>query len=160
MGFIPIKKVNMKHTISSGSWHYSFIQRFNSFHPKSGFAPTDICEYRGKFIKAFLNCLMVYALLAIILAVPLTLTGAWLLAAVNTGIWAWSTFPGVLQAFWSLMLGGTILIGIAALADYLNERICEKRQRQEAQGIVEQPSTAKVMYQSFKQKFCVPVEFE
>jgi len=148
-----------QHTIDTTAWHYTFTQRFNSFPLGGYYAPRDLCSYRGKFIKAVLTMLLIYSMATIFGALPLTYSLTWLVHGIFTHFWSIYLMPEGVLVWWGVLIVVGIIAGGVYLMYMVEELINAKRYRDEAAGIVRQPSTVKLMYTSFRQKYCTPINF-
>lgn len=150
-----------KHTITTKSWHYKFTSRFTEM--SGDYAPSDICGYRRKFMRAFVNMLVIYFLIAIFVALPIVDTACWLAASISSGHFYWRNLNEGTQ-IWLLIVS---VISMMFLVGWIyachKERQAARRAQDRFNGIkpsIKEPGTIAVAYRSMKEKFCVKVDFK
>lgn len=136
------------HKISKQSAGYKMMVRHGTITPNWD-EPSDICEYRRCYIKTVLRILLI-GFVVICGLCPIIDTAVFVLASYQVGIWYIRGIHPSTEVFWLavLTLGGAATASLT-IAYIMTNLLTNK-----------DPSTVRLMYRTWKDKFCVPVEYE
>lgn len=146
--FPLIKKVYVKsHKISKQSAGYKMMVRHGMIRPHFD-EPTNICEYRSCYIKTIFRILLI-GLGVFSGLFPIMDTAIWAFASAQVGIWYIHGIHPYTVVFWLSMATGAIGAAVLFGGGYIFSHLANHK-----------PGTIRLMYYTWKDKFCVPVEFE
>lgn len=137
------------HNINKESWHYKMMARYDMISDHD--QPDDICGYRRRFLKTLAMMLTVSAFAFVIGFVIVDLI-TWAIASYGVG-WYFKLLSIPTKVL-LLMVGvvGGVIVAIFGIAYAVTAA-------QDAVRNVEAP-TIRTMWQTAKEKYCVPVEFK
>lgn len=139
------------------SWHYHVVSsyaRVSQWELESG--KYDFCKYLRKVVSGLFLALL-FGLLITVLLAPLTITFSWVAASLVTFTWVKPDINDM--GFWFGVTEIVIicLIGLLALGFFTNEYLKEKDitlfRKVSPPGFISQA------YDSFKNKYCLKVEY-
>lgn len=143
-----------KHTISKNSWHYRFMNAMDIVNPY-GFQPEDICEYRRDFMKAVIKLLAMVGG-AVALLFPIYDVLAEIVSSAWHWKWTFQLYPYSYVYFGILGIVISIVLCLGAVAllfagiEAIRGEVYTRRK----------PSTIKLAWRSFKDKFCTRLDYE
>lgn len=128
--------------LNKDSWHYKLAMQYDRHVPDN----TDICSYTRLLFAAMSLMAFAITILTLLAGTILFTIGGWFAYLFG--------FPlhGAVVPFTFIYGGATIVIGIVAAKAHYDEHKYDKPKKE--------PGFVRTAYRSWKDKFCVKVEFE
>lgn len=128
-------------TFNTNSWHYKLASTYTSFSP---YIHTDICSYTRKVVLSFFSLAMI-ALASVFIG--------W--GIIDVALWAWFFYHGY---FLGLMGPGIVTISLSiAVLIIAGDTLLSSLRHYKTQ---KEPGFIRKAYRSWKDKYCVKVEFK